>query len=80
MNHKKQLPPDSSKVWIRYIGLGTQWMAAIGVSLWLGIKLDQWLNLSTPLLVWALPLLVITFSIFKLIKDTNKNSDGKQDN
>lgn len=56
---------------MKYAGLATQMFVAIGLSVFIGIKLDEWLNISFPLLVWVIPLLVIVSLIYKLIKETN---------
>jgi hypothetical protein len=55
---------------LRYAGLGAQILVSIGIAVFLGLKADQWLNLSFPLLVWLLPLLVVSAMIYKLIKET----------
>jgi len=56
----------------KYLGLATQIMVSLGLSVFLGIKLDKWLSFSTPLFVWILPLLVLVGMIWKIIKDTSK--------
>jgi len=40
----------------------------------LGWKLDRWLHVETPVLIWVLPLLIIIFLLVKLIIETNKKS------
>ncbi|RYG46644.1 MAG: ATPase F0F1 [Chitinophagaceae bacterium] len=55
---------------LRYAGLTMQFLVAIGIALFGGMKLDEWLKLSFPLLVWLLPLLVITGVIIQIVKDT----------
>ena len=57
---------------LRYSGLAMQFLISIGIGVFIGLKADQWLNLSIPLLVWLLPLLFICGMIFKIIKDTSK--------
>jgi hypothetical protein len=57
---------------LRYAGLATQFFIAIGLSVFFGMKLDQWLHISFPVLVWVIPLLVIVSLIYKLIKETNR--------
>jgi F0F1-type ATP synthase assembly protein I len=57
---------------IRYAGMGAQFLASIGLGIFIGIKLDKWFNFSFPLLVWLLPLFIITGLIVKIIKDTSK--------
>ena len=55
---------------LRYAGLGAQILVSIGIAVFVGLKADKWLNLSFPLLVWLLPLLVVSAMIYKLIKET----------
>jgi len=57
----------------RYAGLGAQFLAGIGIAVFLGLKADGWMKLSFPLLVWLLPLLIIFGMIYKIFKDTAAN-------
>lgn len=57
---------------MRYAGLGAQILVSIGVAVFAGLKIDQWLHFTFPLLVWLLPLLVVSLMIYKLIKETSK--------
>ncbi|MBS1733906.1 MAG: ATPase F0F1 [Bacteroidetes bacterium] len=61
--------PNNNLLW-KYAGLATQFLVGIGLAVYAGIKLDEWLKLKTPLAVWVLPLLLITGVIVKIIKDT----------
>jgi len=65
MNNNK-----NNRVLWRYAGMATQFLLAIGIAVFAGLKLDQWLKFKIPLAVWVLPLLVISGIIFKVIKDT----------
>ena len=56
----------------RYAGFAAQLFVALGISVFVGLKADEWLSLSFPVLVWVIPLLVITYTIYKLIKETQK--------
>lgn len=60
---------------MKYAGMATQFLVSIGLSVYLGLKLDGWLDISFPVLVWMIPLLVIIFTIYKLVKETNRNND-----
>jgi F0F1-type ATP synthase assembly protein I len=74
MNNK--LPPDSNKKFLmRYASLGSQLLAAIGLSVFAGLQLDKWLNLS-PLLACTLPLLTLSAIFYKIFRDTR----GKKKN
>ncbi len=61
-----------SSFYLRYIGLTTQFLVAIGIAVYGGMALDKWMTITIPLAVWLLPLLVITGVIIKIIKDTGK--------
>ncbi|MEO6836787.1 MAG: AtpZ/AtpI family protein [Ginsengibacter sp.] len=58
---------------LRYAGMGMQFLVSIALGIFIGLKADKWLNFSFPLLVWILPLLIITGLTIKIIKDTSKN-------
>lgn len=57
---------------LRYAGLGGQILVSLGIAVFVGLKLDQWIGISIPLLVWLLPLLVVSMMIVKLIKETSR--------
>jgi len=63
---------ENNKQLLRYSGLAMQFLVSIGLSVFIGLKADKWLHISVPLLVWLLPLMVITGIILKIIKDTAK--------
>lgn len=63
---------NASNDLMRYAGLGAQILVSIGIAVFIGLKLDQWLHLPFPLLVWLLPLVVVSMTIYKLIKETSK--------
>ena len=62
---------NKSSIW-KYAGLTFQIMAVIGLSLFGGMKIDNWLNLSKPLFIWILPLFFIIAVIVRIVIDTNK--------
>lgn len=64
--------PNASNDLLRYAGLGAQILVSIGIAVFVGLKLDGWIHLSFPLLVWLLPLVVVSLMIYKLIKETSK--------
>lgn len=61
---------------MRYAGLGSQILVSLGIGVFAGYKLDRWLKLSFPLLVWLLPLVVLVLMIYKLIKETSGKKNG----
>ena len=56
---------------MRYAALGTQLLVAIGLSVFIGIKLDGWIH-SSPLFACVLPSLVLTGIFYKLMRETAK--------
>jgi len=58
---------------LRYAGLAFQMMAAIGISLWLGYLLDQWLGMKFPLFMIIFSLLALALLLWKIVKDTSKH-------
>lgn len=65
--------PRADKNLMKYMGLGGQFFFSIAIALRIGWRLDKWLSLDTPLLVWLLPLLVILATLIKIIKETTKS-------
>jgi hypothetical protein len=68
-------PPDNSRLLLQYAGLGAQLLVGLGLAVFVGLKLDQRFHFSIPILVWALPLLVLVGMITKAIRDTSKKND-----
>lgn len=62
---------ETNRELMRYAGMGAQFLVAIAIGIFAGIKMDKWLKISFPLLVWLLPLLILIGLIFKIIKDTS---------
>jgi hypothetical protein len=65
-----QVSKNDNKLLWKYAGLATQLFVALGLGVYAGIKIDEKLDLKTPVLVWVLPLLIIATIIYKVIKDT----------
>ncbi|MBC7535680.1 MAG: hypothetical protein H7258_08310 [Ferruginibacter sp.] len=62
--------PDNKNLLWKYAGLATQFLIGIGLFLFIGLKIDKWLKLNTPVAVWVLPSLFIAAVMIKIIKDT----------
>jgi F0F1-type ATP synthase assembly protein I len=74
MNSK--LSPNSNRKFLyRYASLGTQILAALGLAVFAGLKLDRWLH-TMPLLSCVLPLLVLGLMFYKLFKETSGKKKG----
>lgn len=64
-------PRKNSQLW-QYAGVGGQLLASLGIGVFLGLKADEWIGFSFPLLVWILPLLILVAMMARLIKATSK--------
>jgi len=61
---------------MRYAGLGSQILVSLGIAVFAGYKIDRWMKMPLPLLVWLLPLVVLVVMIYKLIKETSGKKNG----
>lgn len=62
----------TSNSMMRYAGLGTQWMAMLGIAVWGGWKLDQLTGWKVPVFIITLPLISLCVSLWQLIREFNK--------
>jgi F0F1-type ATP synthase assembly protein I len=56
------------------MGLATQFFASIAIALFIGFKIDHFFVFENPWFIWVLPLVVIIFTLLKLIIDTSKKN------
>ncbi len=73
MQKNKTEEENPNKSLLRYAGMATQFFVGIGIALIAGLKIDDLLAFSNPIFVWLIPLLLIIFSIYKIVKDTSTN-------
>lgn len=71
-NKPKKVNRSNSSYLMQYGGLATQLIVALGLAVFLGLKADQWLQLSFPLLGWLVPLIVLIAMFYRILKDTSK--------
>jgi len=72
----KQRSNKSYSDLLRYASMGTQIFVALGLAVFVGLKVDKWLKISAPLLVLILPVIVLVGIIYKIIKETSKQKDS----
>ena len=63
---------------MKYAGLGMQIFVSLGLAVFAGYKVDQWINMRFPVFVWVLPLIVLFLMIYKLIKETLKDREDEK--
>ena len=59
---------------MRYMGLATQFFVSIAIALFIGFKVDDFFVFENPWFIWILPLVVIIFTLLKLIVETSKKN------
>ena len=69
----KQSQPDKIRKplegYARYTNLAIQMAAIIGIGIFAGVKLDQWLNLKFPVFTLIFSILSVSAAIYSAIKD-----------
>lgn len=58
---------------LRYAGLAFQMLAAIGIALWAGYMLDQWIGMRIPVFMIIFSLLALALLLWRIVKDTGKH-------
>lgn len=56
---------------MRYAGLATQLLVMLGLAVWGGLQLDEWLHLRA-LFVIVLPVVALAVALLQLIRSLNK--------
>lgn len=64
---------DKSNSFIKYSGLGVQMLVTIGVGAWLGLKLDQYLNLKFPVFLITFIFVLFGGLMYQLYRTLNKD-------
>jgi F0F1-type ATP synthase assembly protein I len=68
------IPPKQQKQkkqfddFIRYSGLAFEMIAIMGIGVWAGVKIDQWLNLSFPAFTLGLMILSVIGAVYHAIR------------
>lgn len=68
-NSTKKKQPDDKVSMMRYASMGTQMMAIIGLGVFGGVKLDEYLGWKTPICTLVLSLLSVSAAIYLSVKD-----------
>ncbi|MBK6400110.1 MAG: AtpZ/AtpI family protein [Bacteroidetes bacterium] len=65
----KKKPPEDRNAIMRYASMGTQMMVIIGLGVFGGVKLDEYLGWKIPVCTLVLSLLSVSAAIYLSIKD-----------
>ncbi|WP_407528320.1 AtpZ/AtpI family protein [Lacibacter sp. MH-610] len=71
-SHNKKPFRSNKSYLMEYAGLASQLMAALGLGVFIGYKLDGWLSISFPVFIWVLPLVFLMAMFVKIFKDTSR--------
>jgi F0F1-type ATP synthase assembly protein I len=66
--NKYQKPKKKFDDFIRYSGLAFEMAAIMGVGVWLGTKIDNWLNLEFPAFTLGLMILSVIAAIYHAVR------------
>jgi hypothetical protein len=67
-NREPDKKNSNRQVLYQYAGMATQFLVVIGITVYAGLKADQWLNWKLPIWVWVLPLVAIVGMIYTIIR------------
>jgi hypothetical protein len=56
---------------IKYAGMATQFIVTLGVAIFIGYQVDQWIGWRFPLLTSLLPLAAIISLLYKIYIESN---------
>jgi Putative F0F1-ATPase subunit Ca2+/Mg2+ transporter len=70
MEEDKKKPVNN---FLKYSGLGLQMMVSIGVGAWLGLKLDQYLELKFPVFLLTFVFVIFGGLMYQLYQSLNKD-------
>lgn len=60
---------------MKYAGMATQFLATLGVAIFLGFKADQFLSWKFPLFTITLPFIAIVSLLYKVYLDSSKHEN-----
>jgi Putative F0F1-ATPase subunit Ca2+/Mg2+ transporter len=70
MEEDKKKPVNN---FLKYSGLGLQMMVSIGVGAWLGLKLDEYLELKFPVFLLTFVFVIFGGLMYQLYQSLNKD-------
>jgi len=57
---------------LRYASLATQWMVMLLIAVFVGHKIDKWLEWKIPVCTIVFPLVLLVISFWKLMQEFTK--------
>lgn len=62
---------QGTKSYLQYSVMAFEMLAVIGLGVFIGVKLDKWLDLKFPVFTIVLGLLFLGISMFRIVKSLN---------
>lgn len=72
-NNRKKQTQSQLNAYLKYSGLAFQMLAAIGLAVWAGLELDEYLELRFPVFLVLFTLMAVMASLVITIKGLPKN-------
>lgn len=66
--NNSQKPKKQIDNFIRYSSMAFEMIAIMGIGVWLGVKIDQWFDLSFPAFTLGLMILSVVGAIYHAIR------------
>lgn len=63
-----QKPKKKIDNYVRYSSLAFEMIAIMGIGVWIGYKIDHWLDLSFPIFTFSLMILSVIGAIYNAIR------------
>ncbi len=77
-NKRSKNDKSNSAYLMQYAGLAAQLLAGIGLAVFAGLRVDDFIKLPFPVVGWLLPLLVLGAIFYKIVKDTATKDDNRK--
>lgn len=71
--HRKDQKQNQLNAYLKYSGLAFQMLGTIGLAVWGGMRLDEYLELRFPVFLLVFTLLAVVASLILTIKSLPKN-------
>ena len=66
---KSEVEKNNIKAWAKYAGLGFQMIGTMLLGVFIGMKLDQWLETSKPWFLFVFTIVFVILAVYYSIKD-----------
>lgn len=72
MQQNREPSTSNKQLLVRFAGLATELLVMLGIGVAIGKYADKKLHFTSPVFLWILPLALIIFMFYRIIKATSK--------